>query len=117
MRGHLAALVPGEGPPQVLGHPFEQLDEPGERRFRGVALWQIGEETEPACPVEDRDDRRSVAGPDDQVAFEVTDLGAIIRDRRSEPDQVEPSERTVDRRWRPENPVFAASVPPVQPCV
>ncbi len=115
--GHLAALVPGEGAAQRLGDTFEDLDDRGEGCVRVVAFGQVRQPQVATGPVEAGDDRGAVAGTDDEVTFEVSDLDAFGRDRGSGVDEVEHPEGAGLGWGRPEHPVLAASTMPVQTLV
>lgn len=115
--GHLASLVPGEGAAQRFRDPIADFDERGEGLGRaGGAVGRLGEPQVPAGPVKDRRDRGAVVGAGDEITLEVADLHSFIGDRRSQPDEVERTQRTWLRRRRGpfRQALFAAPTPTVQ---
>jgi hypothetical protein len=107
-------MVPGEGAAQPFGDAFEHLGERGEGRVGAVVFGEVREPQVAAGAVEDGRDRRAVERADDEVALEVPDLGALIGDRRAQPDHVEPTQRAGLGRFAAGAAVLAAAAGPVQ---
>lgn len=94
------------------------LDERGERGVGAVAFRKVGEPQVPAGAVEQRHDGGTVERSGDQVAFEVTDLAALVGDRRPVGDEVELAQRNgLGGLAGPGVTGLAAPTPPVQPGV
>jgi len=91
--GHLAASVPGQCPAQLRRDPFEDLDQRSQRRLGTVVFGEIGQLQVAAGTVEHRHDRAAVERADDEIAFEVADLGPLLNDLGAHTDQVERAQR------------------------
>ena len=91
--GPLAALVPGQRQPELMGYAFDQYGQSGQGGLGAVVVGQVGQPHVPAGPVEDRGDGGGAGGADDQVAFEMSDLDPFVGDRRPGSDRVELAER------------------------
>lgn len=101
----------------VGGYSLDQFDATGVHAGCVVSLGKVANQVESAGQVHERHDRRSAPCADDEVAFEVADLGVLPGDLSPQADQVELAEWAGLLLGRLTGPTPTFPTMPLSPCV